>query len=391
MENSENVENVKVPFFTFNLHNINETLTYPTGNVDLNRLSGNRKWVMYGDNNLLPQNFIDMFNTSPMHGSIVQKKAEYTAGKGASCTNPNAQRFSEDLDNGAGLHQLIQKIALDYYIHGGFSIQVLWNDILGKPADLVYQDWSTIRVGFSQDKNEDGEYEQGVWISADWSYSPSGFGTKFRPCYYPYFRPNEVESVPTFYLHKRYTPGYSWYPLPDWFAAVESIQTEVNLINFKKYTISNAFSPSGTLVIPGSMSAEETNQFKQMLETEYKGMKNAGKTLVLFSDGGINGDQKTDYIPFSANSPVKDVTDYLDQARQDIMIAHRLPSPTLIGLPGGASLGGDGGTIQSASKEFFDKVISVPQSVIKRELEKLFKYCGYETEIVIEQNIPFYE
>ncbi len=359
----------------------------PLADPVLNKLAGNGKWVNFGCDNLMPQNLIELFITSPVHNAIVLKKAEYTAGKDIICTNPAAQIFAETIDNGAGLYQLFFKMALDYYIHGGFSLQVLWNDLIGKVGNFVYQDWSTIRRGFATHKNEMGEHEQGVWISADWAYNPFGGNYKFKPCYYPFFHPDKPCSLPTFYTYYRYTPGFSWYPLPDWYACVNSILTETKLIRFKDATISNAFSPGGTLVLPGIKSEEGILEFQKILETEYKGMENAGKTMVVFSDD----ERKAEYLPFNSNSPEKDVTSYLQQAREDIIIAHRLPSPTLIGLPGGASLGGDGGTIEAASKEFFNKVILVPQQIIKQELIKMFKHCGYETDIIITQNIPGFE
>lgn len=365
-------------------------------NPNLTAASANRKWVKYNVDNLLPQNLIDLFLTSPTHSSIVRKKAEYTTGKRIYCTNPLAEEFAKTIDNGGGLYKLFYKTALDYYIHGGFSLQLLWNVGLNKPVKVEYQDWSTLRVGFSENKKLDENgvpcvdiygndvYEEGLYYSANWAYNPSGSGSvKFAPKYFPYFNPNQLSLVPTFYTYKIYTPGFDYYPLPDWYSCIRSILTEVKLIRFKDSTISNAFSPGGTLILPGTMDETAADEFRTLMETEYKGMENAGKTMIVFSDS----DKKAEYLPSNNESPVKDVTDYLTQAREDIIISHRLPSPTLIGLPGGASLGGDGGTIDSASHEFFNNVILVSQKAIKDELIKIFGYCGFETDIIIEQNI----
>ena len=70
-------------------------------------------------------------------------------------------------------------------------------------------------------------------------------------------------------------------------------------------------------------------------------------------------------------------------------MAHQLPSPTIIGLPGGASLGGDGGTIETASKEFFERVIKPMQAAIINQLEWLFGYAGFPgTKVSVKQTYP---
>jgi hypothetical protein len=94
------------------------------------------------------------------------------------------------------------------------------------------------------------------------------------------------------------------------------------------------------------------------------------------------------YEPFNGNSPEKDVTNYLDQARQDIILAHGVPSPKILGLPGAASLGGDGGTIEAASKEFYNQSIKPVQTLITDTLGWLFSKAGYIGNLVIVNSFP---
>jgi capsid portal protein len=149
---------------------------------------------------------------------------------------------------------------------------------------------------------------------------------------------------------------------------------EAELTNFMLANTRNSFTPSGMLKLPRMHEPESQRKEIQRIQNQMTGTGNAGRMLVTFADV----DKTVEWIPFTENPGQKDVSAYLQTARENIIMAHRLPSPTLLGLPGGASLGGDGGTIESASKIFHEDVILTAREKIIRNIESLLGQAGYE-------------
>lgn len=347
----------------------------PSETPRLDTLYPGKKWVAYGVDNLLPNQLLELSRISPVHNNIIVAKSELITGNNITITNPEAAKWAETLDYNNGFKKIFYKSALDYITYGGFSLQILWKKYQNQIADVIFQDWSKVRIGFDEEKNEEGLYNQGVWISDRWDRAIY----KFKPCFYPYYKTGENCDKPSFLYFKRYTQGNDWYPLPDWFAAYNSIITETELIQFKKYNTLNSFTASGVLKLPGNVKPEMIEQFKKEIHEQMTGTHNAGKILVVTADG----EKAVEWMPLNV-SPEKSVTAYINEAREDIIISHRLPSLTLIGLRGGASLGGDGGTIEIANEIFFENVIYPIREMIKDEYLKIFKDAGFETDIVIE-------
>lgn len=354
----------------------------------LTRLSGNQKWVKYDNDNLLPQRIIDLTRLSPTHSSILHKKAGYIAGDRIE-VDPSAQAWADSLDYGDGISQLFYKCALDYVTHGSFATQMIMNPMMLKLQDVLFQDWTTVRKGFGTEVNPTtGKSPQGVWISDDWLHYSYA---KFSPTFHEMFKFNDFfagkneyycdESL--YYVKQEYTQSMRFYSLPSWWSALRSIQTEIELLNFKFSVVNNSFVPSGILKVPTSIKPDVVEKLKQQIKEEMTGSDNAGKIMIIPSDG----EDAVEWIPYTQHGGEKDVTNYLEQARMEIIIAHQLPSPTVIGLPGGASLGGDGGTIEMAATEFFKDIRKV-QSKLVTEFQKMLRAAGYPDTFNIVQTIP---
>jgi len=337
-------------------------------------------WINYDVDNLLPQRLLEMFLLSPTHGGVSKRKAKYISGADVQCNTPDANAWASTWDEGDGIENVFSKIALDLVLFGGFCLQVRRNPQTNMIAAIDYQDFTTVRIGFEKTKNADGLYDKGVYISADWRYQTP---YKFRPEFYPLF--NELDTAPvSFFYYSQYVPGYGYYTLPDYYGAEKSILTEIAITEFKLNYISNGLIPSAVLSIPGRIAPDAFAKVKEEIKN-MTGPKNAGKLLVV----NVDGDKTADVQPFNSGSPYQDIESYLNQARQDIIMAHQLPSPTIIGLPGGASLGGDGNTIETASKEFFERVIKPMQAAIINQLEWLFGYAGFPgTKVSVKQTYP---
>lgn len=371
-------------FFTFNFN--------PTSlpkNVFQTSLDTSGNWIKYGTDNLLPNKFIELNNLSPTHGGIINRKADYTAGASIDYTNnsPEFKLWAELCNWEDGLHSLVKNCALDLHTYGGYCIQVLWN-LDGTIHNIYYQDFSQIRRGFHKDINRKkatpNVYDQGIYISADWKNK-----RQFTPEFYEFFKvlspENEVPREPVYLYYYRKAQGYRWYPVPDWYSGLKTIQSEIDLINYVYNNINQSFNPSGILKVPATLTPTDQEAFKNRIKGELSGTDNSGKILTVFADG----DKAVEWLPLDNSPDKRPITETNDVVVQKIISAHKLPSPTIIGLPGGASISGDGNTIAIATKEFYNQTILPARQEILNNINKLIKLAGFNETITIKENIPY--
>lgn len=333
----------------------------------------------YGDDNLLPQYFTNLYLNSPLHSGIITKKAEYTAGKSVTVTatdinmQPTVDNFVKKLSCG-DLHSLVYKVALDWWLYGGFSMQILRNTLTTSVSDIMYQDFAEVRIG----KIDDDPKQKQVFIAADWRSSYT-----YNNEAYPLYNDDNEVNKPSFVYEKKYTPGFYYYPLPDYFSAINDIETDIELTNWRKALVQNAFVPSGVLTLPNSFTDDAAAEQMAKDIKKLSGTQSIGKILTVFADG----DRKTEYTPLSPN-PLgsNSQKEYLDIVRENILMAHHIVHKAIVGLDTTASLGGDANTLVIASNEFLDKQIIPIQNKIIKILTELFLNAGLDVTINIESN-----
>jgi hypothetical protein len=332
------------------------------------QLSPTSDYIEFGADNMFPEKLVWLYENSPTQSSIINKKSEYAAGQKILTNDPINKKRSQSINNGKGLYNLLKNLQKDYQIHNGFCIQVLFYKNIRKIKDIIYQDFTQVRRGFSPDTNEDGTKDQGVWITPSWQRK-----WEYLPKYYDYFREEyltgemPLPDKPVFLYFYEDAPAREWYPLPKYNSAIQAIFSEIEAQNYIYYQFKNSFNPSGILRLPTTPSEEEQGQIKKQIRDDMQGTENAGRIFATFGDK----EELIEWIPFSNTVDHSGVLDLQDRNQRMIVTSHQLSSPTLIGLPGGASLGGDGGTIESAAEEFYNQQILPARETVKNEVDKL--------------------
>jgi hypothetical protein len=343
-------------------------------------------WVFYGNDNLLPQNITMLNRLSVTNSGIINKKARLTVGDGVEYIGASieiiesAKQFAEnEIDNGGGISDLIYKLALDYYTFGGYCMQILWKTYQNMIGDFLYQDFTAVRLG-KDPENPNSSLLDGVWISGDWANRYfQGNKQDYIPKYFPLYNPSTRAEIPVFLYYKTHTHGNTFYPLPSWHSAIKDVAMEAEATNLKLNHIQNNMVVAGVLTTSAQMTKEDAEKQAEKINPK-RGTDEAG-TIILQTNSGEKS--ASVFTPFTTNVQV-DVSAYLSQAREAMISAHELPSPVIIGLPGGASLGGDGNTIVVATKIFHDTVIKQVQNIICRELSRLLKMAGHPVDIKIK-------
>jgi hypothetical protein len=301
-------------------------------------------WVYYGENNLLPQYFIELYDNCAIHKAVVTSKVNQIMGDGiVSLNNPMATiNLINPKENVA---EVMRKCTIDFMLFGGFSLNVVWTKDKKQIAEIYHLDFSRVRSGKLNDDDEIDCY----FYSADWKAIK-----KFPPEEYPAF--NQEKGGSQIYYFKSYQPSLTYYPIPDWSAGQRAIEIDIESKNFHMNNLRSGMVPSLWINynngIPGE---EEQRTLVRALEAQYSGSDNAGQAIISFNES-------KDLSPEIVQIPRNDNDSYYQTLNDDItraiLSAHRVSSAELFGIATAGKLGGGNEIVEHS--EYFRKMVIQP-------------------------------
>ena len=327
-----------------------------------------KPYVYYGSNNLYPQKLIELFQGSAMHHTVVEAKSAAIKGEGFKVYGD-----TEINSNGESLDELFAKVTLDYTLFGGFALNVIWNRMGDRIAEMYHLPFANVRSGKQNEEDRVEEY----FYSSDWSNI-----RKYTPKTYPTFNTKETrgESASQVYFYHEYTPGADVYPLPDYIGALNDIELDARVSRFHNANISNGVSPS--LIVNfrnGIPNPDERQQIHRDITEAFSGEMNAGKMWLLFSEAGkeanitaLDSANDSYYIQLE------------ERITSRILSAHRLSSPLLVGIRDGAGLGSNKDEILMAWGHFYGTVIEPMQKRLVKEFTYLTNKMGFGMDLCIK-------
>lgn len=307
-----------------------------------------RGWINYDRDNLLPQRIIELNNESAINKAVIENKVTYICGAGLRAdeyygqANPN-----EDWDS------LIEKLSRDYVTFGGFCFQVILNEN-GKSVSLFHTDFSKVRVG---EVNEYG-INLSFFLSNDWTKT---FG-KFAPTEIKAYGAAAMKKgTPYLFYYKDYEPSLDYYPVPQYYSALNYIEADGLLGKFYRNSINNGFVPSTIITMPSNPTEEQKAEFQRDIESSYTGANGANSIVVLWGESQEIKPVVTSYTA-SGNADLYNNVDEI--IFQKIISAHRLTSPTLAGISGSGNLSGN-------ANEIINSYVLYNQTVIQKLRRKI--------------------
>ncbi|GAB6010783.1 phage portal protein [Viscerimonas tarda] len=338
-----------------------------------------RGWISYGRDNNLPQHIIDLNNESAVNKSIIDSKVTYICGSGADEAGYYGQpNTGEDWDT------LIEKIARDYTTFGGFCFQVIVNEN-GKSLSLYHTDFSKIRVGEVNDYNQPLNY----FLSNDWRKTTG----QYAPTPIKAWGVEEPRrGAPYLYYYKDYEPSLDYYPVPQYYSALNYVEADGLLGRFYRNSINNGFAPSVIITIPSNPGDEAKARFNRDMNDTFAGTNGANSIVVLY---GESQEIKPTVTPFVASGNADLYNNVNDVIFQKIISAHRLSSPTLAGLSGSGNLSGNASEIINAFILYNYTVIHKMRRRITDVLNTFIINNGYDKlsikELEVVAEIKSYE
>jgi hypothetical protein len=321
-------------------------------------------WLNYGDRNDFPNYLVEIKQSSPVHGSLVRSIADMVAGKGD--------------QSGTFTPEMIGKISNDLITQGGFYLEVIYTIDGTSISKVNHLPFCNVRLSVNEYLEIDG-----VWYSRDWSqYKKKGF----EPRFIDLFNTGAPDKSRQCIICFEPTDGVEKYPKPDYWGAINHIETARQIGLYHANSFLNGLFPSFIINMRnGIPDPDEQNQIIMDWEGKLSGAKNTGKFIITFNNPGSDNSPEITSFPMTEAN-----TSYLElsyrQCTEQIFIAHRVTTPRIFGVSdSGNGLSSNTDEMLVGLNIFNAQVIEPKRRMIETTLNKVTKFNG-EPEVKITSN-----
>ena len=342
-------------------------------------------WVSFGEDNLYPNYLLDLFLGSAINGALIKSIGAMIYGEGLAATNVDEStdtkesylRLTELLHNSDD--DVLKDLALDLKLFGGCYVNVIWSRDRSKIAKMKHIPAQYIRSG----KMVDGEIDT-YYYSADWSKVRKA---EYRPRPYRAFSVEDRSSASQILMIRDKNPALFYGFAPDYVAATDWIQMELEIAQFHLANITSGMTPSMHVGFSNGVPTEEERRtIERQLNQKFAGTGNAGKILITFNDGK----ETTPTIePIQMNDAQNAWVEMSKQSVNQILAGHRVTSPILFGIRSeGGGLGNNADELRDAYSLFNNTVVIPFQNTLLKGLEKIFKVNDINLDLYFKSLKP---
>ena len=324
-------------------------------------------YIKYGENNDYPEYIVDLYNKSSKHSAIIKSKVHYITGNGWS-GDLDAQAFIDKANRVESLNDLTRKVSLDIEIFGGAFLEIIW-DLSGNLAEIWHCDYTKMRT------NKDNTQ---YWYKEDWK------DNKVKPEVVAAFNPKQPVGKQILYV-KEYRPNIGIYGLPSYFAALNYIESDIEV---SKHILGNAqtgFSASKLITLPnGEPNDEEKRNVDNRIRKTYSGA-DGKKYMIAF----VNDISRKPVIDDLGTSDLtKEDFGKIDELIQtNIFSGHQVTTPSIMGIAEAGKLG-TRTEMRDGYEIFKNTYVNAKQMHLESVFNMLAKYKGVESEIKIIPTEP---
>tara|TARA_R110002012_G_scaffold276276_1_gene463215 strand:- start:677 stop:2491 length:1815 start_codon:yes stop_codon:yes gene_type:complete len=364
-------------------------------NLDLIKLShyniphlvenANQDWISFGEDNLYPNYLLELFLGSAINGALIKSIGAMIYGEGLAATNADENtdtkesflRLNELLHNSDD--DVLKDLAMDLKLFGGCYVNVIWSRDRTRIAKIHHIPAQYIRSG----KLVDGEIDN-YYYSSDWAKYKKA---EFKPRAYAAFNTEDRTNASQILMIRDKNPALFYGFAPDYIAATDWIQMELEIAQFHLSNITSGMTPSMHVGFSnGIPSDEERRVIERQLNQKFAGSGNAGKILITFNDG-----KETAPIiePIQMNDAQSAWEGMSKQAVNQILAGHRVTSPILFGIRAeGGGLGNNADELRDAFSLFSNTVVVPFQNTLLKGLEKIFRVNNINLDLYFKSLKP---
>lgn len=227
----------------------------------------NDGWLTWGADNKYPNYLFNLYENSSQFSAIASTMKDYLLGDEI----VNHTSLSTINRKGESFNDLLENIALDYIIYGGYAFQVIRNKN-GDIAELNYIDFRTARTNEDEDK---------VYINTSWKRDIVKRGTQTKV--YERFSKGAKQPNSIYYYKGHNTREV--YPVPMYCAAITSLEITTQISTYHLNNLLNNFTPNAIINFNnGDQLAEDVKQeIEDGVKDKFTGTSNAGRFLLSFN------------------------------------------------------------------------------------------------------------
>jgi hypothetical protein len=347
--------------------------------------SSKNDWISFGEDNLYPNYLLELFLGSAINGALVKSIGAMIYGEGLAATNVDEStdtkesylRLTELLHNSDD--DVLKDLALDLKLFGGCYVNVIWSRDRSKIAKIHHIPAQYIRSG----KMIDGEIQH-YYYSADWSKAKKG---EYKPRPYAAFNTEDRTQASQILMIRDKNPALFYGFAPDYVAATDWIQMELEIAQFHLANITSGMTPSMHIGFSNGVPTEEERRtIERQLNSKFAGTGNAGKILITFNDGK----ETTPTIePIQMNDAQNAWVEMSKQSVNQILAGHRVTSPILFGIRAeGGGLGNNADELRDAFSLFTNTVVVPFQNTLLKGLEKIFRVNDINLDLYFKSLKP---
>lgn len=333
-------------------------------------------WVLNGKDNNFYDYIIKRNNGSPTNSSINKSYVTLAYGRGLGFTNKVSDTVVNDW---AALQSILRprelrKIVQDAQIFGEFSFQVITNKD-GSLNSLVHLPKQMVVPSLEDDDGDIASY----WYSRNWSKRRQD---KYVPESFPAFGISDTKQT-QIYVGKEYKAGNEFFGTPDYMAGLQYAQMEEEISNMAISSIQNGLSAGYIINIPNgdSYSDEEKAEFEKQVKKKLTSSSNASNFIISFN--GL--DVEISVTPFPVNANIHKQWDFLTiEAKSQIMTAHRVISPSLVGLSSATGFANEADMMDMSEKQLMKRVIAPKQHFVLEAIEEVLTQYDINLDLIFK-------
>lgn len=312
-------------------------------------VSTDRAFVSWGRENRLPTLYRSCYEGSSTLKAAIDASVGYVIGDGVQA----AGRFGTSINrNKATIEDVVRFIARDYYVFGGFAIQVMRNR-LGEVVELYPLDVAKCRL------SGDGKTVL---------YNKAGWGRGSRSVRFPRFGCGEDRSASEIYFYN--AGGISRvYNLPEWHSALVDVLTEIECANYALNSVGSGFSARYILNIPSAdnLTNEQQTAIEAAIKEKFTGAETDVNFMLFWQAAGVAG---IDVKKIEADDTPERFIAIKNNARANIFTSLRI-SPLLCGLAADTSTGFSTQEFSDSFALYNRTIVSGVQKILVSALNKI--------------------
>ena len=317
-------------------------------------------YIQYGANNDYPDYLLRLYKESSKHGAIIKGKSNYIYGKGFDFpANLKANTKGETWNN------IFKKAVKDDEIFSGYYLQIIYN-LEGKIKEVYHLDFKKVRTNKEQNS---------FFVKNDWQ------DNREKVRVYPAFNNVYDRENPSQVLYvKQYNPGDEVYPTPNYYQALNYIESDVQV---SRHILGNAKDGFVATKMIQFNYGEPTEEQKEDVEKRIKAKatgSEGSRVLVVFNKSKENEVTISDLGNTMLTK--EDFTNVNNLIQQEIFAGHQITSPMLFGIKTEGQLGGST-EIRDAYEIFNNTYVNERQQQHEEVFNRLLALKGIGGEYTI--------